>query len=721
LAKNPVVETFVAESLELLEQLETGLLALETGDKDPELIASIFRAAHTIKGGAGLVGERKIVELAHSAENLLDALRHNLIELRPPMIRDLLAAVDQIRAMVFQLDSGETVECAKCDALSQRLSELTKSDEAQVEIHNGNRSIGPRIFRISLKFSENLLKDSVDPIVFFNELTTMGDFIQVDVDTSALPDLESMSTDALYLGWTVYLRTTQPKQAIEATFLFVWAESQITVQDVTTDIGRYIDLRAADKRVGELLVETGRLSEEDLKQALDSQQRVGEILVQQGSIAPKVLAKTIEKQNLLRSIKRTTTLRVDASKVDRLLNLVGELVTAVAQSTLVVMDASSKAATRRATMEHLDRITRDLQDGVTQMRTVPIEELFGRFPRIVRDTAEQLGKAVELITEGAESELDRNLVEKLVDPLKHMIRNALDHGIESPETRRALGKPAKGRLTLAAAHRDGKVVITVSDDGQGIQVEKIRQRAISAGIISEQDELDTRHAYDLLFHPGFTTTDSVSELSGRGVGLDVVRKNVQDLGGSVEIASRLNEGTQFTIRLPLTLAIIDALVVRLGTERIAFPLLNIVELIYPRPEDLRAAEGSRYLVRARGTFVPMAKLSELFGLPAEKTNPLEAMVIILGSEGHRFGIMVDDAVGTYQVVVKSLEPSFEVLGRLDHRIVKPTALAGAAVMPDGTVSLIIDVFGLERMAIEELFRVRRSREEQNRLTEVGLC
>ena len=637
------------------------------------------------------------------------------------MIRELLAAVDAIRGMVAKVDAGEVVSSGKNEALSRRLVELANKEELQVEVASGKKPVGPRIFQISLQFSGNLIQTGVDPIVFFNELTTMGDLIQIDVDTTALPDLETMDPENLYLKWTVYLRTTQPKQSVEATFLFVWADSVIVVTDVTADVGRYVDLNAADKRVGELLVESGQLAPEALQQALDAQKRVGEILVAQGSIAPKVLAKTIEKQNILRSIKRSTTLRVDATKVDRLLNLVGELVTAVAQSSLVVMQSDAKVGSRRAAMEQLDRITRDLQDGVTQMRTVPIEELFGRFPRIVHDTAEQLGKAVELVTEGAEAELDRNLVERLVDPLKHMIRNALDHGIESPDVRRERGKPLKGRLTLAAAHRDGKVVITVSDDGQGIQVDKIRKRAISVGIITEQDELDTRQAYDLLFNPGFTTTESVSELSGRGVGLDVVRKNVQELGGNVEIDSRVGEGTQFCIRLPLTLAIIDALVVRLGAERIAFPLLNIVELIYPQPEDLRAAEGSRYLIRARGNFVPMAKLSELFGLPATKTNPLEAMVIILGNEGNRFGIMVDDAVGTYQVVVKSLEPSFEVLGRLDERVTKPGALAGAAVMPDGTVALIVDVFGLERMAIDELYKIRRAREEQNRLLEVGIC
>ncbi|MGC4066341.1 MAG: chemotaxis protein CheA [Polyangiaceae bacterium] len=716
-----VSDTFVAESHDLLDQLESGLIELEAGQVRPDLLDAIFRAAHTIKGGAGLVGERAIVEVAHCAENALDALRRGKIHYTPGLVRDMLAAVDAIRTMVGKVELGESSDIGKQIELCQRLSAHAEWGNNPEEAPQLRGEPKARIYQIQMKFSETLLSDGVDPRLFLDELAGMGDVVHIELDTARLPPFEALDPTRLYLNWTLYLRTKQAKSAVEATFLFVWSESEIVIGDVTENIGKYVDLRAADRRVGELLVESGHISRDELESALGAQKRVGEILVERGSLAPKVLEKTLEKQNLLRNIKRATSLRVDASKVDRLLNLVGELVTAVSQSSLVVMNPDSKLGTRRAAMEQLERITRDMQDGVTQMRTVPIDELFNRFPRTVRDIASQLGKRVELVTVGGESELDRSLVEHLVDPLKHMIRNCLDHGIEPPETRLLAGKPAKAKLTLSAVHRDGKVVITVSDDGRGIQTEEVRRKAIALGWVLEDEVLAERQIHDFLFRPGFSTATSVSELSGRGVGLDVVRRNVEELGGDVEIESRPGQGTDFFIRLPLTLAIIDALVVRLGQERIAFPLLNIVELIYPKPEDLRAAEGSRWLIRARGNFVPMAKLGELFGMEAKKVNPMEAMVIILGNEGHRFGIMVDDAVGTYQIVVKSLNPSFEVLGRLDSTLVKPGALAGAAVLPDGVVALIVDVFGLERMAIDELHRVRRHRDAQNQMSEVGQC
>jgi two-component system, chemotaxis family, sensor kinase CheA len=721
MAENTVAQTFVLESHELLDQLDTDLVELERDGSNPEVLNRVFRAAHTLKGGAGMVGERTIVELAHAAEHVLDAARRGSLRIDSATVSDLLAASDGIRALVSSFERGEALSGEPFRNLRNRLAERADAAGELAQAPRSRRPRGPCVYQIKQRFSPSLLRDGVDPLLLIDELKSIGDLLQVDLDPSAVPPLEQLTVDELYLTWTAYLRTTEPQCAVEAVFLFVWDESRIEVTDVTDRIGQYIDLSVADKRLGELLVAECQVPPEQLERALGQQKRIGELLVESGAVTPEALSRTLEKQNVLRSLRRSATVKVDATKIDALLNLVGELVTAVAQSTVIVMNGGVAKNVRRASMETLERIARDLQDGVTRMRMVPIDELFSRFPRIVRDVADQLGKQVDLQILGGEAELDRGLVELLVDPLKHMIRNSLDHGLESPAERTAAGKEPRGRLVLSAAHREGKVEILVTDDGRGINKDRVRTRAVDRGLIGPNDQPSDRALFDFLFQPGFSTAEQVSEISGRGVGLDVVRRNVEELGGNVDVESTEQKGCTFRIRLPLTLAIIDALIVRLGKERIAFPLLGIVELIYPKLSELRAAEGSRWMIRARGSFVPMVWLSELFGTSASRSNPVDSMVIILGSEGHRFGVVVDDAVSTQQIVVKTLDTTFDCLRLLDPGVIKPSGIAGAAVLPDGDVALIADIFGLERMAVSLLQHSRRRNDGETELCSEAPC
>ncbi len=389
--------------------------------------------------------------------------------------------------------------------------------------------------------------------------------------------------------------------------------------------------------------------------------------------------------NSAHRINVASTIRVETEKLDKLMNLVGELVIGVARVSQLARGGDEEMA---GAVEALEHISRDLQEQVMRVRMIPVEGTFKRFQRVVRDLAAELGKKIRLEMSGTETELDKNVIEQIVDPLKHLIRNSADHGIEPPEERVRLGKPEEGTIWLRAYQREGKIVIEVADDGRGIDVNKVYAKAVERGLVQPGVQLSDAEIFSFMFLPGFSTAERVTEVSGRGVGLDVVKQNIESLRGSVEVESELGRGTVFRIKLPLTLAIIDGMAVRLGEEILTVPLLSIVETIRPRREDVKTVEGRGELIQVREEFIPLVRLHEVLELPAEKDDPAQALVVIIESVGRRFGVLVDDILGEQQAVIKSLEQNYK----------KVDGIAGATILGDGRVSLILDIHGLETLA-----------------------
>ena len=389
-----------------------------------------------------------------------------------------------------------------------------------------------------------------------------------------------------------------------------------------------------------------------------------------------------------KQVERATSIRVDTDKLDTLVNLVGELVIGVARVTQTVLDETCETDDRSGAVEALDRISRDLQAQVMCVRMVPVAGTFNRFKRVVRDMADELGKRVELRTEGIETELDKNVIEQLFDPLKHLIRNGLDHGIEPPSEREAAGKHPVGTVQLRAIQREGSIIIEVADDGRGIDRARVHAQAMAHGLIDDSVDLDDKRLLDLLFEPGFSTARAVTALSGRGVGLDVVRRNIEDLRGAVELQSQPGLGACFRIRLPLTLAIIEGMKIQVGGEIFVVPLLNVIEQIRPRRRDVKTLDGRGEIVVVRNEYLPLIRLHDLFGLDTERVAPWEALVMVLDNEGRKYCVLVDDVLGQEQAVIKALDRNFRKVDGID----------GATILGDGRVSLIIDVTGMERMA-----------------------
>jgi two-component system chemotaxis sensor kinase CheA len=431
---------------------------------------------------------------------------------------------------------------------------------------------------------------------------------------------------------------------------------------------------------------------------LKKQKRIGELLVESGKIEPQTLQKLVKKQESARQLRQKSSIRVDTEKLDRLVNLVGELVICVAQVNKKTRDPYITAEARISAVEALEQNSRELQEQVMSLRMVPVRETFDRFIRPVRDLANEMGKFVVLETSGTETELDKNVIEQLVDPLKHMIRNCVSHGIELPQERIAAGKSDTGRIHLKAMQREGHIIISVMDDGQGIDPDTVLQKARERGLVAEGRVFSPKEIYELLFQPGFSTAKEVNEVSGRGVGLDVVRKNVEALRGTIEVESEYGKGTTFRIKLPLTLAIIDGMNVKVGTETISIPLLSVVELIEPTTEVMKTVEGKGEIVDVRGEILPMIRLSEVFQFHGGRQDKRDAKVVIVENEGRKFGVLVDQVLGMEQAVIRPLDMSFELFKRLEGSYQRTEGIAGATILGDGTVGLIFDVNGIERLA-----------------------
>lgn len=687
-----LLATFITEATELIQELEIDVVALEDSRDDEELINRIFRAAHTIKGSGGLVGLTAISDFTHTMESVLDLVRQRELAVTGELVSVLLRTVDLLKAMI-----KSAATCEEC--FEQRELEFVLELLGQFLPEDDDMSVGENpaatarkeasYFEIEMKLSEGLLETGTDPLMLFRELEDLGEIVDIVVDARSLPDLYNLDAHKLYLNWRLVLRASEPFSRIENVFIFVQDGNEISITDVSCHYKDGVDLRMADMKLGEILTETGLVVPCDIEEALSSQTRIGDLLIKSGKVKEEDVKSALDKQMKSREVQKATTIRVDTEKLDKLVNLVGEMVIAVARA--VQQGFNENRDGKRTTHDALDmlqRISQDLQEQVMRVRMIPVEGLFSRFHRVVRDLATADGKHARLLLSGIETELDKNVMEQLSDPIKHLIRNSVDHGIESLGGRRKAGKPDEAVVKLSAYQQEGNIIIEVYDDGRGINAKAIVEKAIEKGLISDGDALNKQDIYQLMFLPGFSTARRVTDVSGRGVGLDVVKRNIDELKGSIEVISEVGKGTTFRIKLPLTLAIIDGMNVKVGEETFIIPLLAIVESIRPRRETIKTVEGTGEVIDARGEYLPLVRLHRVFDIETDKTDPSEALVVIIESGRRRFGILVDDVIGQQQAVIKSLEKNFRQVD----------GAAGATILGDGTVSLIVDIHGLEKMA-----------------------
>ena len=651
-------QTFFEESFEGLDVMETGLLNLDCGTVDEETINAIFRAAHSIKGGSATFGFSAVAAFTHAMETLLDEMRGGHREVTQEAVDVLLKAVDCLRELIVAQRDGSAVDAEAVARVQGEMEALlgkaAAHDASGTDNAGAEAGAGCRTWRISFRPHPQLLQSGNDPALLFRELAAMGE-LAVQADTSHLPELPALEPEQCHLGWELKLTTSAGEQAIREIFEWVADDCDLEI-NAEDDAAR----------------PTGKAEGPPPAAA---------------STRPAAKASTRKPVTA-----ESGSIRVSIDKVDNLINMVGELV--ITQSMMGNLDGGfddfdiNRLEQLREGLALLERNTRELQESVMRIRMLPISFVFSRFPRMVHDLSQQLGKKIELVMSGEQTELDKTVMEKIGDPLVHLIRNSIDHGIEAPETRAALGKAETGTVHLNAYHKGGNIVIEISDDGAGFNKEKIVAKARERGLIEGDAALSDEKIYDLIFQPGFSTAETLSDVSGRGVGMDVVRRNIRELGGNIETRSKEGEGTTFTIRLPLTLAILDGQLVKIGHETFIIPLVSIVESLQIRPENVNSIAGRSEVYKLRDEYIPILHTHEIFQVEGAGEQIKDGLLVVIEGDGQKAGLFVDDLLGQQQVVIKSLETNFQ----------RVAGISGATILGDGTVALILDVEGLVQLS-----------------------
>ncbi len=710
---NTFIQTYIAEAYTLLQEMEGILLQLDNGHNDAETVAALFRAAHTIKGSAGMFNLDPIVEFTHIVEDVLVHVRDGNVEITPELIAVMLESCDYMRHLVNVVaEQGEQLdEAARTREidLRQRLHVYqtdihadaagTKGTRNTVSADNGGE-VSSDNWHISLRFGQNVLREGLDPLYLIRYLSNLGKVVSITTLPDAMPDAAEMDAETCYLGFEIDLKSEAKKEDIADVFEFVRDGSLIHILPPHSKTSEYVELIRSlpedEIRVGEILVATGALTKQELDDSLSVQQNslqtdgsatlLGEILIEQGSLKQEVLQAALEKQTQakVRKSKESRFIRVQTDKLDELISLVGELVTVGAGATTLARRLHNTPLLEANSM--MSRLVEEIRDSVLDLRMVQIGETFNQYQRVVRDVGRELGKDIDLIITGGESELDKNLIEKIGDPLMHLVRNAIDHGIESTEKRKAAGKPAKGTIRLNAYHDSGSIMIEITDDGAGLNRDRILQKARERGLIPKGVTPSDQEIYGLIFEAGFSTAEVVTNLSGRGVGMDVVRRNITSLRGSVHLESEPGIGTTVRIRLPLTLAIIDGFRVGVGNSSYVVPLDMVLECI-ELSETERQATNERNYLNLRGEVLPYVLLREHFEIQDDGAR--RENVVVVQYAGQKAGLVVDELMGEFQTVIKPLGKLFSNLRGIN----------GSTILGSGEVALILDVPLLVKMAI----------------------
>ncbi|HEY8006472.1 MAG TPA: chemotaxis protein CheA [Methylocella sp.] len=697
-----IKQTFFQECEEQLGELEIGLLLIQDGDSDPETVNAVFRAVHSIKGGAGAFNLDELVHFAHVFESALDHLRAGRLVASGDVLKIMLRAADMLADVVRAARDGGSTDVTRRDALAAELRALdpdaasddfvggdkeSSADDSDSfepvqicfnDFEDGSQNESPpsgNLFNIRFSPKPDLYAKANETALLLRELSHLG-AMEVTCDVSRLPMLDELDPEGSYLSWTIALRTDRDEAAIREVFEFVEWDCELDVA-----LGGVAAARE-DAALDDLIEKMQASVEAEL-----AAPRAPPGATQ--SAAAGAPGSPVQASSNSAAVKADSgksspaTIRVDLDRVDRLINLVGELVINQAMLTQQMLEAGLARGSGVANgLDELEQLTREIQDSVMAIRAQPVKSVFQRMPRLVREVAAMTGKSVRLTTEGENTEVDKTVIERLADPLTHMIRNAIDHGLESPERRAAEGKPEEGLVHLSALHRSGRIVIEIADDGAGIDRSRVKSLAASKGLIAADAPLSDEEIDNLIFLPGFSTASTVSDISGRGVGMDVVRRSIQALGGRISIRSKPRQGSTFTMSLPLTLAVLDGMVVTVAGETLVVPLTAIIETLQPKSAAVHGFGGDTRVIVIRDQFVPLIDVGQELDFRSGIADPCKSVVLLVESEGHiHSALLVDAILGQRQVVIKSLEANYQHV----HGI------AAATILGDGRVALILDV------------------------------
>ncbi len=671
-------ETFFEESFEALGSMEAALLKLSAGEADAELINTIFRVAHSIKGGSATFGFADVAAFTHTLETLLDQLRSGQRQVQSNIVDGLLRSVDVLRDMLTATQRKQPSDPALTAGLNAELQAIMKSPAGAIGGADDGRVIAG--WRIGLVPGPLMMEHGNDPLRMMRELATLGTLV-TRVDAGKVLTLAELDPEVCLLSWQMELRTDAERSAVEQ--IFEWAEGECTlsIEPLSPVAATHGGPSAATAAAAAKVAATAAAASGPVAAAAPKTQPTPEA-VRSGS-------------------GEGGSIRVSIEKIDELLNSVGELViTQSVCSQLAAVLEGRQADELRNALVQFERHLRSLQESVMRVRMLPIASIFNRFPRMIRDLGQRLGKKMQLKMSGDQTELDKTVLEKIGDPLVHLVRNAVDHGIEMPDKRRAAGKDEQGTISLHAYHKGGNVIVEVSDDGAGLQRDKILAKARERGLVGADEELSDDKILNLIFAPGFSTAELVSDVSGRGVGMDVVRRNINEIGGHVQLYSTPGKGSTVRIRLPLTLAILDGQLTRVGREIYIVPIVSIVETIQIKRDQISSLAQKAELFRLRDEYIPIIRLYELFGVQADNTDLLNGLLMIVEADGKRVGLFVDELLSQQQVVIKSLETNFRQV----------TALAGATMLGDGRVALILDIPGVIVRYMNQARRADSARE-----------
>ncbi|MGB0866218.1 MAG: chemotaxis protein CheA [Granulosicoccaceae bacterium] len=672
-------EIFLQECGENLDTLENGLLRMGEGEDDADLLNEVFRAAHSIKGGAATLGFSALAELTHHMETLLDEMRSGKREVNEDDVEILLSSLDVLREILDMSIAGDDSEHPQFRPLEKKLQDSVAAGQANDSASDttsqqtedaATESEDDKPWYVGFKpFNEIMIRGN-DPMLLVREVQMLGD-AKTTVSTDAIPDWSELNPTHSYMSWQIELHSDASEGDIRE--IFEWVEEF----DCELSVSKIAPVTAEPEAAEEVAPEATNNT--------DNVVPIADAETKQNAAPTKPAAPPKKKP------AADTTIRISTDKIDDLINLVGELV--ITQSMLSRFSMSDNQVDLEEFQERMaqqERNIRELQESVMRVRMLPLSFAFNRLPRLVRDLSKKLDKKIELITEGAGTELDKTVLESIMDPLVHLVRNSLDHGLEEPEERLAAGKPETGELLLRASHQGGSVVIEIIDDGRGINRERVRNKAIEAGVISTEDKLSDQEIDNLIFAPGFSTAEEVTDVSGRGVGMDVVRRNIADLNGQVEIESIPGKGTTISIRLPLTLAILDGQVVRVANQEFILPILAIVETIEIEHAGVATVPDTGEVCRFRGEYLPVIRLRKLLDMAGDTDEG--KLVVIVESHGKLIGVVIDDVIGQQQVVIKTLEQNYKAV----------PGFAGATIMSDGSVALILDPPSFATEAIQKV-------------------
>lgn len=684
---------FIEEAHEILGQLEIDLLELEGSPENSDLIGTVFRHMHTLKGSSAMFGYNAVSDFAHQVETVLDQVRDGRLAVTRELIDLILRARDLIRLMLEDADDTGSIDPAAGAEILAALQELAAEPPHSAPQLAPTPALPPQpsagasvTYRIRFIPAADIFLCGTNPVCLFNELRSLGELI-LRADTDRIPALEKIDAESCYTGWDILLHSAAPLETVREVFLFVEDEGELSIKIVPEE-------GSVDQPpLGEILVDRGDLSPQALKEQLGRQKKLGEMLVESGLVTPRRVDSALAEQRMVKTLRekrqqteQQSTIRVPAERLDHMVNLVGEQVTIQARLNQLAQQLKNPELT--AVAEEVTRLTTDLRDSTLNIRMLPIGATFAKFRRLIRDLSGELGKEIVLTTDGEETELDKTVIEKLNDPLVHMIRNCIDHAIETPEARLAKGKPAQGTIHLAARHSGDSVTITIADDGAGLDRQAILAKGIERGLVAPQTELSEEEIFALIFAPGFSTAQAVTSISGRGVGMDVVKQSLEELRGSIDVHSEYGRGTTFTVRIPLTLAIIESLLVRVGGDHYMVPLALVEECMFLTAQDVERTHG-RQMVNIRDRLVPYIRLREQFA--ADGSPPAMEQLVIASFDGKFVGFAVDAIVGQYQTVIKSLGKAYKNV----------EGIAGATILGDGSVALILDVPKLYQTAARE--------------------